>query len=163
MTERRPLPREDHFAKYFSHKYLIHDPPESDNVVGVPPQAIQPRPIDHGELSGNHLEWFTAATLTEKVFALSKHLADNKLLTVRRSGRFGVAAVAEIKVMAESAGIVVGVVEDPIEGPPADPSHALILGLPVEIHLVHEEIAKMITPYSALPVGASPPVDPSRS
>lgn len=150
MNERPPLPEEDHFAKYFSYKQLIRDPPESNNVVGVAPQAFQPRPIDNGELSGNHLEYFEGPTLTEKAFALAKFLAENELLTVRRSGRFGIGEVGEIKAAARSLSVAVDVVKDPIEGPPADPSHAVILGLPVEAHFVREEIAKVITPYAPL-------------
>lgn len=151
MTNRSPLPDEDHFAKYFSHQQLIRNPPESDNVVGIAPQAVRPRPADNGELSGHHLEFFTATNIDERVLGLSNCIGERRLLTVRRSGRFGVAEVGAIKAVAKSSGIGIEIVHDPIGEPLADPAHSVILSLPVETHLAHEEIAKVLTLYHPTP------------
>ena len=146
MIDRPALPVEHHFAKYCSTKVLICDP-DSNDVVGIAPQAYRPRPIDDGELSGNHLEFFKAPSIAEDVAALAKHLTDSKLLTIRPSGRFAVGQVGQMKVAAKSCGVEIEIIEDPIVGPPADPAHALIMGISLNALLAQEELAKVATPY----------------
>jgi hypothetical protein len=152
MTDRQPLPNEHHFAKYCSAKLLIREPPHSDIVVGVAPQAFRPRQFEDGvieqELSGNHLEYFGAANTNQNVIALAKHLKEQRLLTIRSSGRFAVGQVGEMKSAAKSQEVEINIVEDPIGDPPADPSHAVITGIPLNALLAQEELAKVVIPYT---------------
>jgi len=152
MIDRHSLPSDNHFARYCSSKLLIRDPPDSDNVVGVAPQAFRPRQLQDGvveqELSGNHLEYFHAPDIPQNVMALAKYLKEQRSLTIRSSGRFAVGQVGEMKAAAKSQHVEIDIIEGPIEGPPADLSHAVIIGIALNALLAQEKLAQVVTPYA---------------
>jgi hypothetical protein len=88
---------------------------------------------------GNHLEYFHAPDIPQNVMALAKQLKEQRSLTLRSSGRFAVGEVGEMQATAKSQHVEIDIIADPIKRPPADPSHAVIIGIALDALLAQEK------------------------
>jgi hypothetical protein len=85
------------------------------------------------------LEYFHAPDIPQNVMALAKQLKEQRSLTLRSSGRFAVGEVGEMQATAKSQHVEIDIIADPIKRPPADPSHAVIIGIALDALLAQEK------------------------
>jgi hypothetical protein len=122
MTANSSLPNSDHVMRFVP-KGRQHRDPDTDEFIGLIPQAMQLRENDKGGLSVTWVEHFGAYGLAAKREAA---IAYRETLRTRHIGREAVFASAQVQAIVDaglrySKGLVI--VHDPV---PGNPGHAEI-------------------------------------